>query len=231
MTNRAWALGLVVLVGCTPAREDPTSAMLVSGAMGTYEGLNRATNCMCSLDPVDTNHRRFALSLNCHNGAEPVLDQSWLVLMPVRNQRLLLPADVADFGRSVMIATLARAASTPAARPSTITSSSRSTSTTCETATSTPASTRPTSSPGSSSPRRPCRHPRRTARRPVLVRRRAGHEEHRRVPELRCGPLTPSCWRPRCRPVRAASGHRRPRPRCLTSPAWARAWARCCPRD
>jgi hypothetical protein len=91
--------------------------MLVSGAMGTYEGLNRATSCICSLDPVDTNRRRFALSLNCHTGADQVLDQSWLVLTPARNQRLLIPADVADFGRSAMIATLGSSRIDPRGAP------------------------------------------------------------------------------------------------------------------
>lgn len=105
MTMRPWML-VALLAGCAPAREDPTTAMLVAGATGTFEGLNRAQSCTCTFDPVDTNRRRFALGLKCMNGAEAVLEKSWNVLLPVRNQRLLLPADVSDFGRSIMIATL-----------------------------------------------------------------------------------------------------------------------------
>ena len=117
MTTRSWVLGLVVLAGCPAPREDPVTAMLVSGAMGTYGGLNRASRCTCSLDPVDTNRRRFALSLDCWDRDEQLLNQSWLVLMPVRNQRLLIPADVADFGRSVMIATLGSSRIDPRGAP------------------------------------------------------------------------------------------------------------------
>lgn len=107
---------LVLLAGCASG-DDPPTVMQVSGATGTYAGLNHAQNCACSLEPLESNHRHFALNLKCMDGTEVLLETGWGVWQPVRNQRLLIPTAEADFGRSVMEATLGSSRIDPRGAP------------------------------------------------------------------------------------------------------------------